>query len=128
MMQVFGTISIPHAAAMGQSRTNNNHGRSHKNLVTGRNYKKKIDSKKGAYSEGTATNLRPELRQYLTAASREYAPNHKNNMDKWLRWQFDTRQINEQTNFDTESAKTGEGNVVALFFFTNLTHPVYGRQ
>ena len=35
LLQVFGTINIPHAATMGQSRTNNNHDRSHKNLVTG---------------------------------------------------------------------------------------------
>ena len=85
LLKVFGTISIPHAAAMGQSRTNNDHGRAHNNLVTGRKYKKTIDSKKGAYSEGKDTMFNPELRQYLTAASREYAPNHKKNMEKWMR-------------------------------------------
>ena len=90
LLQVFGTISIPHAMEMGQSRTNNDHGRAHKNLVTGQKYKKMIDSKKGAYSEGTATNLCP-LRQYLMAASREYAPKHNKNMEKWMRWKFETR-------------------------------------
>ena len=44
-LQVFGIISIPHAAEMGQSWTKNDHGRAHKNLVTGRKSKKKIDSK-----------------------------------------------------------------------------------
>ena len=82
LLQVFGTIRIPHAAAMGQSRTNNNHGHSHKNLVTGRKTKKTIDSKEGDYSEGTATHLCPELHQSLTVTSREYAPKHKKNMGK----------------------------------------------
>ena len=67
--------------------------------------------------EGMATNLCPELRQSLTEASREYAPKHKKNMEKWLRWQFETRQRNEQTKVDTEAAKTREVNVVALYFF-----------
>ena len=93
-LQVFGTISIPHAASIDQSRTNNNHGRSHKNLVKGQKYKKTIDSNKGACLEGTATFFPPELCQSLTAASREYAPKHKKNMEKWLRWQFETRQRN----------------------------------
>ena len=44
LMQVFGTISIPHATAMGQTRTNNDHGHSHKNLATDQKSKKKIDS------------------------------------------------------------------------------------
>ena len=82
LLPVFGSISIPHAAAMGQSLTNNNHGCAHKNLVTGQKSKKKIDSKKGAYLEGTATNLCSELRQSLTTASREYARKHNKNMDK----------------------------------------------
>ena len=116
-LQFFGTISIPHAVEMGQSRTNNYHGRAQKNLVTGQKSKNMIDSKKGAYSEGTAKNLCLELRQSLTEASRELAPNHKKNMEKWLRWQFETRQKNEQTQVETEAAKTGEGNVVALYFF-----------
>ena len=90
LLQVFGTIRIQHAAAMGQSWTNNNHVCAHKNLVTGKNNKKTIESNKGAYSEGNATNLCPELRQSLTAASREYAPKHKKNMEKWMRWKFDT--------------------------------------
>ena len=79
-LQVFGTISIPHTAATGHSRTNNCHGRVHNNLVTGLNFKNTIDSKKGAYSEGTATIFCPELRQSMTSASREYAPNPKKNM------------------------------------------------
>ena len=99
---------------MGQSRTKNDYGRAHNNLVTIRKSKKKIDSKKGAYLEGTATNLCPELCQSLAASSREYAPKHKKNVEKWMRWQFDTRQKNEQTKVDTEAAKTGEGNVIAL--------------
>ena len=123
LLQVFRTISIPHAAAMGQSRTINNHGRSHKNLVTGLKSKKKIDSKKGAYSKGTGTNLCPELRQSLTAASSEYAQKHKKNTEKWLRWQFKTRQRNEQTKVETESENTGEGNVVALYIFDQSNSP-----
>ena len=79
-LQVFGTISIPHAASVDQSHTNNYHGRSHNNLVKGRKYKKTIDSNKGAYLEGTATFFCPELCQSLTAASSEYAPKHKNTM------------------------------------------------
>ena len=31
----FGTIIIPNAAGLGQSQTNNDHGRGHKNLVSG---------------------------------------------------------------------------------------------
>ena len=69
LMQVFGAISVPHAVAMGQSRTNNDHGHAHKNLVTGRKSKKTIDSKKRDYLEGMATNLFPELLQSLTVAS-----------------------------------------------------------
>ena len=34
-LQVSETISIPHAAAMGQSSTNNDHVHDHKKLVTG---------------------------------------------------------------------------------------------
>ena len=44
--------------------------------------KKTIDSKKGDYLEGMATNLCPELCQSLLAASREYTPKHKKNMEK----------------------------------------------
>ena len=83
-LQVFGTISIPHAASIDQSHTNNDHGRAHKNLVKGRKYKKTIDSNKGAYLEGMATFFCPELCQSLTAASKEYATKHNNNMYKWL--------------------------------------------
>ena len=54
-LQVLGTISIPHAASMGRSRTSNDHGHAHKNLVKGRKSKRTIDSKKGAYLEGMAT-------------------------------------------------------------------------
>ena len=77
LLQVFRAISTPHAAEMGQSWTNNYHIRADNNLVTVRKFKKTIDSKKGAYSEGTATNLCPELYQSLTAASREYAPSKR---------------------------------------------------
>ena len=98
LLQVFRTISIPHAAAMVQSQTNKNHGRAHKNLVTGRKSKNTIDSKKGAYSEGTATNLCPELRQSLMAASRKYAPKHKKNVEKWMRWKFEIRQRTQSLN------------------------------
>ena len=101
LLQIFGTISIPHAAVMGQSQTNNDHSRVQNNLVTGQNSKKIIDSKKGAYSEGTTTSLCPELRQSLTSASREYTPKHKKNMDKWMRWQLNTQQRNEHTKVDT---------------------------
>ena len=87
-----------------------------------------INSKKGVYSEVTATNLYPELRQSLMAASREYVLKHKKNMEKWMRWQFETRQRNEHTKVETESEKTREGNVVALYFLTNPTRPVYGIQ
>ena len=85
LLQVIGTISIPHAAAMGQSRKNNNHGRAYNNLVTGRNYKNTIDSKKGAYSGDTAKFFCLELRQSLTETSREYATKHNKNMEKWVR-------------------------------------------
>ena len=128
LLQVFETISIPNAAAVGQSWTNNDHGRAHKKFVTGRKSKKTIDSKKGDYSKGTAKNLCPDLRKSLTEASRECAPKHKKNMEKWMRWQFETRQRNQQTKVETEAVKTGESNVVALYFLTNLTHLVYGRQ
>ena len=80
-----------------------------------------INSKKGVYSEVTATNLYPELRQSLMAASREYVLKHKKNMEKWMRWQFETRQRNQQTKVETEAAKNGEVNVVALYFLTSLT-------
>ena len=82
MLKVFGTISIPHATAIGQSQTNNNQSCAHNNLVTGQNSKKTIDSEKGAYSEGTVTNLFPELHLSQTAASREYTPKHKKNTEK----------------------------------------------
>ena len=82
---------IPHAATMGQSRTSNYYGHSHKTLVTSRKSKKKIDYKKGAYLEGTVTNLCLELCKSLRAASRKYAPKHKKNMEKLIRWQLDTR-------------------------------------
>ena len=128
LLQVFRTISIQHAAAMGQSRTNNNQSLAHKILVTGRKSKKTIDSKKGAYLEGTATNLCPELHQSLGASSKKYALKNKKNMEKWLRWQFDTRQRNKQKKVETEVEKTGEGNVVVCIFLTNITPPCYGRQ
>ena len=89
MLQVFGAISIPHAAEMGQSQTNNDHGHAQNNLVTGQKSNKTIDSKKGGYLEGTATNVCPDLHQSLTSAYREYTPKHKNNMEKWLRWKFE---------------------------------------
>ena len=66
---------------------------------------------------GTATNLCPDLRQSLTEKSREYAPNHKKNIEKWLRWQFETCQRNEQKKVDTEATKNGDRNVVTLYFF-----------
>ena len=91
LLQVFGTISTQHASVMGQSQTNNKHNGDHNNLVTGQNSKKTIDSNKGAYSEGMVTNLCPEICQSLTAASRKYAPKHKKNMEKLIRWQLDTR-------------------------------------
>ena len=122
-LQVFGTISIPHVAAMVQSRNDNDHGRAPNNFVTGRMSKKTIESKKGDYSECTATISPPELRQSLMAASREYLPKHKKNTEKWMLWQFETRQRNEQTKVETEAAKTGEGNVVALYFFDQSNSP-----
>ena len=128
LLQVTGTISIPLAAEMGQSWTNKDHSRAHKNLVTGQKSKKIIYSKKGVYSEGKATNLCPELRQSLTEASMEYVPKHKKNMKEWMRWKFETHQRNERTKVETEATNTGEGNVVILYFFTNINRPVYGKQ
>ena len=123
LLQFFGTIRTTHAVAMGQSHTNSNDSRAHNNLVTIRKSKKTIESKKGAYLEGTSTNFCSELRQSLEAASMEYSPKHKKNMEKWLRWKLETRKKNEHTNIETEAAKTGEGNVVALYFFDQYKSP-----
>ena len=114
LLQVFETISIPNAAAVGQSWTNNDHGCAHNNLVTDRNSKKTIYSKKGACLEVTAKHLYPKLCQSLTEASRDYAPKHKNNVEKWMCWKFEKRQRIEDTKVDTEAAKNGEGNVFSL--------------
>ena len=73
--------------------------------------------------EGMATNLCPKLRQSLKESSREYVPKHKKNTEKWLRWQFETRQRNEKTKVETEATRTGEGNVVALYFFYQSNSP-----
>ena len=120
LLQVFGTISVPHTAAMGQSHTNNNHSRAHNNLVTGQTSKKTIYSKKGACLEVTAKHFYPELCQSLTAASREYTPKHKKNMEKCLRWQFEARQRNEQTKVEMESAKLErEMLLICIFYQSN---------
>ena len=66
---------------------------------------KTIDSKKESYSEGTPTNLCPEIHQSLAAASREYVPKHKKNMEKWMYWKFEAQQRNEKTKLRTEAPR-----------------------
>ena len=123
LLQVFGTISIPNAAAIGQSRTNNDHGRAHKKMVTGRQPKTAIESRKGAYSEGMATLLCPKLRQSLTVASKEKAAEHKKEQERWMKFQFETRQRKEQMKVEDVAEKDGEGNVVALYFHEQANSP-----
>ena len=89
---VFGTISIPNAAGLGQSRTNTDHGRSHKNLVSGCKQKTPGESRTGAYADGSATNLDPLLRQSLTKVSQTRAEQHTNEIKGWMEFQYETHQ------------------------------------
>ena len=87
----FRTISIPNATGLGQSRTNNEHGRGHTNFVLDQKPKTPSESRTGAYVNGSATNLDPLLRRSLTKASKERAEQHTIEMKGWMEFQFETR-------------------------------------
>ena len=88
-----GTVRIDHAAGVGQTRCNNDHGRAHQTLVTGRastkEDAKKSIAKSGAFREGTMIGLCDELRQSLIQASKEQAPAHRKMIAVFIKDQFE---------------------------------------
>ena len=76
-IQTHGTISLEHFAAPGQSRVNNDSGRSHKLLVSGRKRDPKSIGEGGAFKIGSKIDLPPELQETLIIHAKEYALVHK---------------------------------------------------
>ena len=76
-LQVFGTISILHLEAGGQAAVNNDSGRAHKLLVSGKKSNPEKAEEGSAYQMGSKFQLPNELQQSLLIHSKEYAPVHK---------------------------------------------------
>ena len=95
-LQTHGTISHEHYAAPGQSRVNNDSGRAHTLLVSGRKRDPKTIGEGGVFQMGSKFDLPPELQETLIIHAKEFAPVHKKRMDKWLECQFEARQQAEE--------------------------------
>ena len=74
---MFGTISILHLAAGGQAAVNNDSGRAHKLLVSGKKSNPEKAEEGSAYQMGSKFQLPTELQKSLLIHSKEYAPVHK---------------------------------------------------
>ena len=127
VLVAFGTIIIPNVAGIGQLRTNNDHGRSHKNIVSGRKAKTASESRNGAYVDDAATLLDLQLCRSLTATSRDRADQHKKEMKGWTQFQFGTRQRKEQVKMDEALMTNRDQDIVSLYFLSSQICRVCGN-
>jgi len=115
----YGTICIDHSAAEGQTRSNNDFGRGHRDLVTGKRTKNKV----GYITIGSFHELPPELKESLIQWAREYARRNKQDFDLWLNRQKALRRKKEVEKLEKEYADATEDYIVAIYFFEQYSSP-----
>ena len=133
MLVVFGTIRTQYCAAIGQTRSNNDFGRAHKNLVQGQkktSTKTKIVST-GANTVGAFHKLSPNAQKSLIRFSKEHAKAQKQRVDGYLREQFQTRMekamVGRRRNL-TEAMETYIDALFCLMLYYSLRRWRSGSQ
>ena len=91
-LKVGSTIRLDHCAAEGQTRANNDFGRQHLSLVSGRQAGNNVNDK----PMGTFHLLPPELQKTAIMASKENAKSNRKNFDEALERQFKKRRMKEE--------------------------------
>ena len=79
-LKVGGTIRLDHCAAEGQTRANNDFGRQHLSLVSGRASKVNADKELGTFH-----SLPPELQRTAILVAKENASNNRQRFDNALK-------------------------------------------
>ena len=118
-LQQGSTIRLYHCAAEGQTRANNDFGRNHVSLVSGRKAKHGHKTK----AVGTFHLLPPELQRTALIASKENATDNRRRFDVALEKQFEKRRRKEEIALDKKYKDATEEYIVALYFFEQYHSP-----
>ena len=122
-LQTHGTIDLDHYVAPGMSRVNNDSGRAHKLLVSGKKRDPKAIGEGGAFQMGSKFDLPSKLQETLMIHAKEFAPAHKKRTKKWLAIQFEARQRAEEVKLKKKREDYKEENIVAIYFFEQFHSP-----
>ena len=124
MLQVFGTIPVDHCTAIGMTRSNNDFGRAHKNLVHGRKSKSnKADNQSNSgntvgYFHCISANAQKSLIRFV----KKHAKHQRQYFDQYLTKQFELRQENEevQRRKSLSDAKEAYIDAILILWLYNL--------
>ena len=117
-LKVGGTIRLDHCAAEGQTRANNDFGRQHLSLVSGRASKVNADKELGTFH-----SLPPELQRTAMLVAKENASNNRQRFDNALKKQFAKRQMKEEIGLRKQYENATEEYVVAIYFYEQYHSP-----
>ena len=118
-IQTWGTIRWDHAAAEGQTRMNNDLGRGHQALVSGKQSKSRpIERIMGSYH-----TLPRELKDSLIQTGRKNARKNRKAFDEALNRQHEKRQEKEEIKTRKQLENTEEEYIVAIYFYEQYHLP-----
>lgn len=118
-LQLGSTIRLDHCAAEGQTRSNNDLGRDHLSLVTGR--KPKLD--RNSKGIGTFHKLPQELQRTAILSAQENAGDNKRRFDIALEKQFEKRRMKEEIALQEKYKGASNDYIVAIYFFEQFHSP-----
>jgi hypothetical protein len=118
-LQTWGTIRFDYAAAEGQTRMNNDLGRGHLALVTGKQSKSgPIERVMGSYH-----NLPRELKDSLIQTGRKNARTNRKKFDDALAAQYKARQEKEEIKMRLKIDSIESEYIVAIYFHEQYHSP-----
>ena len=118
-LKLGSTIRLDHCAAEGQTRANNDFGRGHVALVSGRKSHHEHDS----ISIGTYHMLPPELQRTAIIAAKENAGENRQKFDVALKDQFEKRRRKEEIALEKKYENASEDYIVAIYLFEQYDSP-----
>ena len=118
-LRTCGTARLDHMAAEGQSRANNDFGRGHQALVTGRRAKSGVIVKE----IGEFHKLPQELQKSIIQAGKESAGSWRKKFDEALFRQKEASRRKEQIKLEKKLTDAQEDYIVAIYFWEQYHSP-----
>ncbi len=119
-LKVSGMISLDRSVAEGQTRMNNDFGRGHEALVSGRKAKETIDR---AELMGKYHKLPDELKQSIVAAAKAHGAEMHKRFNAGLKKQLDVKKEKEEIAAKHNLDKSREDHIVAYYFYHQYFSP-----